>query len=187
MRLNVLIAACLFGLAAPAFADDPIEDKAQACMACHGENGMPADVKVPVIWGQHAGYLYIQLKDYKAKRRTHELMDPIVAELEKADMLALATYFEAKEWPRTGYATPEDDETKGEQIAVAGMCTSCHLGSFLGDSAIARVAGQTQPYLERQLLDFKHKVRNNNPDKSNLMKTFSDDDLKLMSRYLAGR
>jgi cytochrome c553 len=48
------------------------------------------------------------------------------------------------------------------------------------------VAGQTQTYLELTLFAFKNKKRNNNPDKSNLMQTFIDEDMKTMSRYLAG-
>jgi cytochrome c553 len=174
-------------LPAAALAQDPIEEKAQLCAACHGEDGVPKDPKVPIIWGQHAGYLYIQLKDYKAKRRTNELMDPVVEQLEKPDMLALASYFEAKPWPNTGYSTPAEDEAKGQQIAVAAMCPACHGNELMGDSAIPRIAGQTQVYLERILIAFKTKERNNNPDKSNLMATFADDDLKLMSRFVAGR
>jgi cytochrome c553 len=31
----------------------------QACAACHGESGLPADPKTtPIIWGQQASYLY---------------------------------------------------------------------------------------------------------------------------------
>ena len=142
--------------------------------------------EVPIIWGQHTGYLYIQLKDFKSKLRASEIMDPIVAELEKADMLALAEYFAAKSWPSTGYSSEAADGAKGETIGTAGMCTSCHLGTYFGDSVIPRVAGQTQVYLERTLLDFKTRKRNNNADKSNLMQTFPDEDLKAMSRYLAG-
>src|SRR5579871_416704 len=33
-----------------------ITEKAQACVACHGDNGVPADKSWPVIWGQHQGY-----------------------------------------------------------------------------------------------------------------------------------
>ena len=35
------------------------------CLACHGENGVPNYAESPVIDGQHEGYLYIQLRDYK--------------------------------------------------------------------------------------------------------------------------
>jgi cytochrome c553 len=181
--------ACTFvamaTLSLPALGQE-IEEKAQLCITCHGEDGRPKDEKVPIIFGQHAGYLYIQLKDFKSKSRVSEIMNPIAAELEKPEMLALAQYFEGKTWPSTGYTSDPTDVNKGETIATAGMCTSCHLGTFFGDSAIPRIAGQTQSYLERILIAFKTRERANNIDKSNLMATFADEDLKTMSRYLAG-
>ena len=187
MKLKFIAAAALIGLAAsPGLAQESIEDKALQCAACHGKNGMPVMPEVPNIWGQHTGYLYIQLKDFKSKSRASEIMYPIAAELEKADMLALAQYFESKPWPSTGYRSEAADVIKGDTIDTAGMCSSCHLGTFFGDSVIPRLAGQTQVYLERILIAFKTRERNNNVDKSNLMQTFADDDLKTMSRYLAG-
>lgn len=187
MKATLVAAAALLCLAAsPGLAQESIEDKAKACAACHGENGMPAMPEAPIIWGQHAGYLYIELKDFKSKLRASEIMNPIAAEFEQADMLALAEYFESKPWPSTGYSSEAADGTKGETIGTAGMCPACHLGTYFGDSAIPRVAGQTQAYLERIMIAFKTRERNNNPDMSNLMQTFADDDLKSMSRYLAG-
>ena len=171
----------------PAMAfSETIEEKAQVCSGCHGENGMPTNPDAPIIWGQHAGYLYIELKDYKSGNRKNEIMNGIAANFEKADLLALAQYFESKTWPKTGASAAPEDVAKGQTIGGSGMCTSCHLGSFLGDSAIPRIAGQTQVYLEKTLLAFKSRERNNNVDMSNLVNTFSEDDLKAMSRYVAG-
>ena len=50
---------------------ESIEDKAQICAACHGEAGVPPeqDFPVPVIWGQHLGYLFFQLRDFKSGAR----------------------------------------------------------------------------------------------------------------------
>ncbi len=187
MKAKFFIAAALIAVAAsPGLSQESIEDKALVCAACHGENGVPAMPEVPIIWGQHAGYLYIQLKDFKSKSRSSAIMNPIAAGLEKEEMLALAQYFESKPWPSTGYRSEAADAGQGETIATAGMCPACHLGTFFGDSAIPRVAGQTQVYLERILFAFKTRERNNNVDKSNLMQTFADEDLKTMSRYLAG-
>src|SRR5205807_8822517 len=50
-----------------------IEDKAQLCAACHGENGIPQQKTTPVIWGQHQGYTYLQLRDYKSGSRNNEI------------------------------------------------------------------------------------------------------------------
>jgi cytochrome c553 len=173
-------------LATAARAQDTIEEKAEACAACHGEDGVPKMPEVPIIWGQHTGYLYLQLKDYKSGYRKHEIMNPIATELEKADMLALAEHFSKKQWPRIIYKTEEADERKGEAVSSAGLCSECHLSGFLGDSTIPRAGGQTVTYLELTMLALKTRERGNNPDKSNLFATYSDEDLKAMSRYLAG-
>ena len=48
---------------APSYAADDIEAKAQACAACHGQNGVPTDPKtIPIIWGQEQSYLVKQLQ-----------------------------------------------------------------------------------------------------------------------------
>ena len=41
---------------------DDIETKAQACAACHGQNGVPTEPKtIPIIWGQEKSYLVKQI------------------------------------------------------------------------------------------------------------------------------
>jgi len=85
--------------AAPLATAQSIEDKAQACAACHGEGGVPPDKSWPVIWGQHQGYLYLQLRDFKSGARKNDVMGPIAQPLERDDMLALALYFSRKAWP----------------------------------------------------------------------------------------
>jgi cytochrome c553 len=164
-----------------------IEERAQTCAACHGEDGRPKMPEVPIIWGQHAGYMYIQLRDFKSGSRKSDIMQPLVADLERADMLALADYFAKKEWPRLGFTASDSDQKIGKQTNGAGMCIECHLGGFLGDGTIARLAGQTSTYLERTMLAFKTRERANSPDKSTLLASFADDELKAMARYLAAQ
>jgi cytochrome c553 len=142
--------------------------------------------EVPIIWGQHAGYLYIQLRDFKLGTRKSEIMQPLVADLERADMLALGEYFAKKQWPRIGYKSAEADQVAGQRVAAAGLCSECHLGGYLGDGTVPRLAGQTVTYLEKTMLDFKTRARANNPDKSTLLASYSDQELAAMARYLAG-
>jgi cytochrome c553 len=187
MRLSCLAKASAVVLAAvgPAAAET-VEERATICAACHGEDGLPKDPAVPIIWGQHTGYIYIQLRDFKVGTRASEVMGPIAAGLEKPDMLEIARYFADKPWPRTGYASTDADKTAGERIETAGICTECHLGGFLGDSTVPRLAGQTVDYLGKTFFDFKSRARANNPDKSTLIGSYSDEDLAAMARYLAG-
>ena len=77
-----------------------IEEKAEVCGACHGENGIPLEKDIPIIWGQHAGYAYLQLRDFNKGVRHSPRMSPIAEALSKDDMTALAEYFEKKQWPK---------------------------------------------------------------------------------------
>src|SRR3954468_9745953 len=79
-----------------------IEEKAQLCAACHGENGVPQEKTTPVIWGQYQGYLYLNLRDYKRGDRKDDQMTPVVDLLEQADFMPLAEYFSKKKWPALG-------------------------------------------------------------------------------------
>ena len=40
-------------------------------------------------------------------------------------------------------------------------------------------------YLEKTMLDFKHRRRMNAPDKASLLETFTEEDIAAMARYLA--
>ncbi len=186
LQTLAFLTASALAAALPANAET-IEEKAALCAACHGEAGIPPDPKFPIIWGQHTGYLFIQLKDMKEGRRKNEVMAPIVAEMSKDDMLAYAEYFAAKEWPRTGYSASAEDAAKANPIEVAGQCTACHLEGYVGDSAVPRLAGQNPDYLTKTTKDFKTKDRDNNSFMTDMLASFSDADIALMSRFTAGQ
>ena len=75
MLRSVVVAALLF--AATAAWADSVEDKASVCGACHGEKGLPVDPSIPIIWGQHYGYLYLQLRDFQKGARKDDRMTPM--------------------------------------------------------------------------------------------------------------
>src|SRR5262249_22567156 len=103
-----------------------IEEKAQICSACHGENGIPQDKATPIIAGQHQGYLYLQLRDYKLGSRASEQMAPIAQALERDEMMALAEYFSQQPWPNLRQPAPSPEETATAQRANASVgCTGC--------------------------------------------------------------
>jgi cytochrome c553 len=164
-----------------------IEEKASACAACHGESGKPQERDAPFIWGQHAGYLYIQLRDFKNGDRKNEAMNGLVADMSRDDMLKLAEYFSKKPWPRGDYRVPEADVARARRAIAAGQCVECHLGGLLGNSVIPRLAGQQPEYLKKTMLDFKTKARANNSAMTDLFKTYSDEDLAAMAGYLAAQ
>jgi cytochrome c553 len=164
-----------------------IEDKTRVCAGCHGADGKPIDKTIPTIWGQQAGYIYIELRDFKRGDRKSNIMQPIVSSLERQDMLDIAEYFSKKPWPDLGQPrAPKDVATRAVAANQSIGCTGCHLDHFQGDGTVPRLAGVGRDYLARQMTDFRSRARGNNPGMSDLMLATSPDDLAALAEYLAG-
>jgi cytochrome c553 len=184
--LRSVVVAALLSAASAAWADS-VEDKASVCDACHGEKGLPAEPAIPIIWGQQDGYLYLQLRDFQKGARKDDQMTPIAQSLSKEDAQALAEYFSAKPWPKTGAPEASKTDTTTAVAAIKSVvCTSCHLEQFQGDSSVPRLAGQQGDYLAKTMTDFRNRTRANNPGMSDLMNTVTPEQIASMAKYHAG-
>jgi cytochrome c553 len=164
-----------------------LDQQVQVCAGCHGENGKPIDKTIPNIWGQQAGYLYFQLRDFKRGDRKSEVMQPIASGFERNDMLAIADYFSKKPWPDLGQPRAPKEVAQRARTADSSIgCTGCHLDQFQGDSTVPRLAGQGRDYLARTMAEFRTRARGNNPGMSDLMIATPLDDLTALAEYLAG-
>jgi cytochrome c553 len=164
-----------------------IEEKTQVCAGCHGADGKPVDKTIPIIWGQQAGYIYIELRDFKRGDRKSDIMQPIVASMERDDMQAIAEYFAAKPWPDLGQPRASKDVAERASSANRSVgCTGCHLDHFQGDSTVPRLAGLSREYLTQQMNDFRTRARGNNPGMSDLMLATAPDDIAALAEYLSG-
>ncbi len=183
--LGVLV--CLTVFPATCLRPEGIEEKVQVCAGCHGEDGKPVDKTIPNIWGQQAGYLYIQLRDFKRGDRKSEIMQPIASGFERNDMLAISEYFSKKPWPDLGQPRAPKDVAQRALTASGSIgCTGCHLEQFQGDSTVPRLAGQGRDYLAQTMNDFRTRARGNNPGMSDLMIAAAPDDLTALAQYLSG-
>ena len=164
-----------------------IGEKAEVCAGCHGADGKSIDKTIPVIWGQQAGYVYIQLRDFKRGDRKSDIMQPIASSMERDDMQAIAEYFSKKPWADLGQprASKEISDLASNANRSVG-CTGCHLDHFQGDGTVPRLAGQSREYLARTMNDFRTRARGNNPGMSDLMLATSPDDLAALAEYLSG-
>ncbi len=170
-----------------ATADAAIAEKAAVCGGCHGEAGVPIDKSVPVLWGQNEGYIYLQLRDYKVGNRKNEIMSAVVADLEKADLKALAAWFAAKPWPNLQQPrAPADAIARFGPIGTSGQCVACHQDGYVGDGVQPRLAGQGREYLVQTMNDFRSGARANNPWMVALLKTYTDADIDAVASFLAG-
>jgi len=191
-KLNFCIAAVVVLAAVITLRTTPssaqsIEEKTRVCAGCHGADGKPIDKTIPTIWGQQAGYIYIELRDFKRGDRKSAIMQPIVASFERQDMLDIAEYFSKKPWPDLGQPRASKDVAARAVAANQSIgCTGCHLDHFQGDGTVPRLAGMGRDYLAKQMTDFRSRARGNNPGMSDLMLATAPDDLAALAEYLAG-
>ena len=73
--------------------------KKGACVSCHGDNfAKPIDPSYPKVAGQHADYLFVALKSYKADARnanvgrSNAIMGGVAKQFSNAELMALASY-----------------------------------------------------------------------------------------------
>jgi cytochrome c553 len=68
------------------------KEKAQACVVCHGAEGISTNELWPNLAGQKAGYLAKQMKAFRDGSRTDPMMSPMAKPLTDADIDNLADY-----------------------------------------------------------------------------------------------
>lgn len=188
MKKLLTLFALLTLLPTAAFAQDAVAGKTKAavCGACHGADGNSTIPQNPILAGQTARYLYLQLRDFKEGKRKDPLMSPMAANLTKQDMFDLAAYYSTQKPNGQGSKGDTSKIAAGKKVADNALCPMCHLGGFSGQNEIPRVAGQQYEYALKQLLDFKNKRRTNDVgNMTAVVRTLSDSDLEAVAAYAA--
>jgi len=182
-----LTAAALLFTALCAGAQTVVPPKAQLCVSCHGPEGRSPIPAIPNLAGQTSRYLYLQMRDFQEGRRSNPMMSPMVTGLTRDEMREIGEYFAAATpAPRT--FTPDPAKAKlGQAKAEETLCTMCHLGGFLGQNEVPRVAGQHFDYIVAQLKAFKAHARTNDAGTmTSVAGTLSDQDIENLAHYVAG-
>jgi cytochrome c553 len=165
----------------------PVPAKAALCTTCHGEGGNATVSVNPILAGQNARYLYLQMRDFQEGRRSDPRCSPVAAGLSRDEMRALADYFAVIEPKQPAFRGDTEKARLGKAKADETLCTMCHGGGFAGQNEIPRVAGQHYDYVVKQLLDFKARHRTNDAgNMSSVANTLADKDIEDLAHYLAG-
>jgi cytochrome c553 len=183
--LNAITLVAL--LMTPALAQDTEagRTKSQACAACHGVDGNSIAPMFPNLAGQTWRYIYIQLKDFKEARRSNPMMDPLVKELSRQDMIDIANFYAAQPAKPSAFKADEIKIKLGKAKADETLCTMCHLGGFMGQNEIPKVAGQQYDYIVQQLKDFKARKRTNDAgNMTSVSQTLSETDIENLGHYI---
>ena len=186
-------AACALALlttvtAAPAqTADAGMPAKAATCAACHGPGGASTQAMFPILAGQTARYIYLQLRDYQENRRTDPVMSPMAAGLTRDEMRELGEYFAKQKPPGQTFKADPEKARLGKVKSDETLCTMCHLGELRGQNEVPRVSGQHYDYIVKQLTEFKARKRTNDAGSmTSVANTLSDKDIENLAHYIVG-
>lgn len=67
----------------------------EACVGCHGADGIAVLDDAPNLAGETTIYIDTQLKAFRIGKRTHEIMSEVAAELSDEDIRAVAEWYSA--------------------------------------------------------------------------------------------
>ena len=196
----------IFGLVGTvqAFDGDAEAGKAKSatCAACHNADGNSLVDMYPKLAGQHAPYLYKQLRDFKTgmetagkQGRNNSIMFGMVASLSDQDMKDLAAFF-ASQKMKSG-TTPENVIALGEKLYRGGdadrgipACIACHgpRGNGLELGGFPKISFQNATYLKTTLEEFRSGKRANdlNGMMQDVARKLTDEDIAVLSQYLGG-
>jgi cytochrome c553 len=178
----------LAALAAPASAAEvarpssPAEFSAKllVCNACHGDNGVPKNATIPVIWGQQENYLVKQLHDFQNGDRNFEVMSWMTINLTPEELTTAAAGFAKKSWPTRPAAAAATSPP-----AMVAVCTVCHQQNFVGGLPAPRLAGQSYEYLVEAMRRYADGERTNNAEMRTIMQAISSADREAIARYIS--
>jgi cytochrome c553 len=156
-------AASAAGPATPPIAvPDTLEQRVQPCTICHGQQGRAtAHGFYPRIAGKPAGYLYNQLDNFRAGRRSNSTMTYFVEQMSDDYLREIANGFAALDLP---YAPPQTigaapvELALGEALVRRGdaprgipACVQCHGAAMTGVlPAVPGLLGLARGYLVEQ-------------------------------------
>jgi len=139
---------------------------ANACIGCHGLDGLGNGAGSPRLAGLDAGYLERQLEAYGDGRRAHARMSWIAGKLSIDERRVVSRYYAAMPVPSRGAAGGQALALyhRGDPERGLLACAACHgeQGQGLGP-ANPPLAGQPPAYLAEQLRLWRIGKRRNDP------------------------
>lgn len=210
--LKPLFSFAVFALASAVQANEPAKAAYQGdaakgkeiattvCAACHGPDGNSPMSANPKLAGQHAAYLYKQMKNFKAdangkSERVNAIMNGMIAPYGDEQMKDLAAWFAAQK-QSGGEVKNRATLALGQKLWRAGdaskglpACAACHGPTGAGIPAqYPRLAGQFAEYTETQLKAFRVNERGNDPNRMMQMVAvkMTDAEIKAVADYVAG-
>ena len=142
----------LFVLLQSIVATAEVADKAAACSACHGVNGISSNGMWPNLAGQQEDYLAKEMRAFRdGSRQDASMPAALLAQMSDDDIAALAKHFSSMD-----RAKPAALEPASPGKNVRATCVSCHgMTGVTVTSLWPNLAAQKEAYLKKQLMDYQ--------------------------------
>ncbi|WP_031217455.1 MULTISPECIES: c-type cytochrome [unclassified Halomonas] len=172
-------------------------DKATACAACHGQEGISPTGAFPNLAGQQASYLAKQIMDIRDGNRVVPQMAGQVDNFSDQDAWDVAKYYADKD-AALGQADPDEAlVARGRELYRAGdmakgipACAACHTptGQGIGTAVYPALSGQHPEYTVSTLQAFAAGERANDPAAimRDIAAKMSDADMEAVANYVLG-
>ena len=138
------------------------KEKAETCIACHGEDGNSVVGLWPSLAGQNTNYLKKQLRLIQSGERPIPVMKDQLDGYDDQDLEDMAAYYASKK-NKIGEASADLVE-QGFKLYYAGSlekgipaCTACHSPRGRGNSPAGYplLSGQKTEYISKTLKDYR--------------------------------
>lgn len=141
-------------------AGGPWPRTADSCVGCHGIDGNARTQIYPRLAGQPEAYLKKQLSAFASGERSDPTMTPLALSMSERELEGLAVHFaKMTPLPNATFLPDAAHVARGEALAKANNCASCHGQRLEGKDMYPRLAGQGHGYLRDQLARFKSGAR----------------------------
>ncbi len=164
-----------------------VPEKAEQCLACHGESGQSQTDGIPSLGAQQPAYTLIQLYMFREKLRNSDVMNGMAKDLTDDDLHSLSDFMGTLPKPK-----PPADAGDPVRMAAAKAlvdkehCNSCHSADFSGRDNIPRLADQREDYLAQTLRDYKSNKRAGyDATMAEVLTPISDAQITELAYYMA--
>ncbi len=190
MRVSDLLRAWAFcgvaWLAAPFSWSQTLDQRLQACMACHGPTGNSQIENIPSLASQPRLFIENQLVLIREGVRDIAAMKALLDGVSDEDIGRMARYFAEQPLQPQPRARDHALHDRGQQLAQQTRCGICHLPNYVGREQMPRLAGQREDYLVHAMRAMQsNQAVGRDPIMSASIYGIAEADLKAMAHYFA--
>jgi cytochrome c553 len=141
---------------------------------------------MPSLAGQQAEFLVLQMFFIREGLREVPQMAGLLKSLSDRDLEDVAAHFARQTTLADNEKRKPQLYARGEGVAQAMACGSCHLRDFRGQRQIPRISNQREDYLVTTLQAYRDNKRTGADTNMNgLMYKVTDGDIRALAHYLA--